>query len=84
MAAGLEYIDLDESVPLADITSNSHPYVRTKAIADKMVLKADRPEKEDKLYLLTACIRLPIVYGERDFLSIPGSLAALEKGQTNF
>ena len=42
--------------------------------------------KKNKLEpgLCTACIRLPIVYGERDLLAIPGALAALEKGQSNF
>ena len=111
MAAGPEHIDLDESTPLADSDPNSHPYARTKAQADKMVLNANKPISEEGAEgLLTACIRLPIVYGEvrisqsqgpnhgrcykslmlirkylqRDLLSIPGALAALEKNQTNF
>ena len=65
MAAGPEHIDLDESTPLADSDPNSYPYVRTKAQADKMVLKANKPiVEQDKSGLLTGCIRLPIVYGE--------------------
>ena len=79
MAAGSEHIDLKEDAPLADKISNSHPYARTKAIADKLVLAANNPTS-----LRTACIRLPIVYGERDLVAIPGALAALEKGRTNF
>ena len=65
MAAGPEHIDLDESTPLADSDPNSHPYARTKAQADKMVLRANKAivDKDDP-GLLTACIRLPIVYGE--------------------
>ena len=85
MAAGPEHIDLDESTELADTSPRSHPYAATKAAADKMVLKANQPSKqEDGNSLRTACIRLPIVYGERDLVAIPGALAALEKGQTNF
>ena len=65
MAAGPEHIDLDEDTPLADSDPTSYPYVRTKAQADKMVLKANRPAfDKDGSGLLTACIRLPIVYGE--------------------
>ena len=65
MAAGPEHIDLDEDTLLADSDPNSHPYAKTKAQADKLVLKANRPISEkDNSGLLTACIRLPIVYGE--------------------
>ena len=85
MAAGPEHIDLDENAQLADTKPGSHPYARTKAQADKMVLKANRPmHNNGSPELLTACIRLPIVYGERDLLSIPASLEALEKKQTGF
>lgn len=84
-AAGSEHIDLDETTPLADTCPGSHPYARTKAQAEKMVLTANNPDHvNDDSGLLTACIRLPIVYGERDLLSIPGALAALEKKQTRF
>ena len=85
MAAGPEYIDLDESAPLADTIPGNHPYARTKALADKIVLKANKPvQGNDGLGLLIACFRPPIVYGERDLLSIPASLEALEKKQTGF
>ncbi len=84
MAAGPAHIDLDETTSLADTDPQSHPYARCKAIADKMVLSANAPSSEDgEGGLLTACIRLPIVYGERDLVSIPGCLGALEKNQTN-
>ena len=86
MAAGAEHINLRESAPLADTVPNSHGYAKTKAKADKMVLAANQTsEKAGGLSSLrTACIRLPIVYGERDLVAVPGALAALEKGQTNF
>ncbi len=80
MAAGPEHINLDEDTPLADTISSSHPYARCKAVADKMVLQANAtPQHDDMPSLLTGCIRLPIVYGERDLLSIPETLKALEK-----
>ena len=85
IAAGSEHINLDETTPLADTCPGSNPYARTKAQADKMVLTANSFQHlDDNLGLLTACIRLPIVYGERDLLTIPGALAALEKKQTRF
>lgn len=86
MAAGAEHINLSEDTQLADEDPRSNPYARTKAIADKMVLATNGTPKiaGPELKLRTACIRLPLVYGERDQLSIPGALAALEKGQTNF
>lgn len=106
MTAGPEHIELDESTPLADSDPNSHPYTRTKAQADKMVLRANEASaQKGNSGLLTACIRLPIVYGEvgvlirrslprasmltrrylqRDLLSIPGALAALENNRTSF
>ena len=71
MAAGPEHVDLDECTPLADSDPNSYPYAKTKAHADKMVLKANRPNSEkDNSSLLTACIRLPIVYGEVGVLGL--------------
>ncbi|KAL8730201.1 MAG: hypothetical protein Q9181_004752 [Wetmoreana brouardii] len=83
IAAGSEHINLEETTSLADTVPNSNPYAKTKAQADKMVLHANRfPETGASTQgLSTACIRLPLVYGERDQISIPGVLAALEKGQ---
>ena len=83
MAAGREHIDLSEAAPLADTMPNSHPYAKTKAKADKLVLAANTRFKDTGRALRTACIRLPIVYGERDPLSVAGALEALRKGQTN-
>lgn len=84
MAAGPAHIDLDETTPLAAADPQSHPYPRCKAIAEKMVLSANAPKSEDSGGgLFTACIQLPIVYGERDLVSVPGCLGALKKNQTN-
>jgi sterol-4alpha-carboxylate 3-dehydrogenase (decarboxylating) len=91
MAAGAQHLNLDESAPLAETDPRSHPYARTKAQADKMVLAANKSphsEIETKAdwqdQLRTSCIRLPIVYGDHDRASIPGALSALQRGQTNF
>lgn len=86
MAAGPEHINRDESTALADTYPTSHPYAKTKAVADKLVLAANTSTFNDKdgSGLRTACIRLPIVYGERDVVAIPGALFALQKGRTRF
>jgi sterol-4alpha-carboxylate 3-dehydrogenase (decarboxylating) len=84
MAVGSAHIDVDETTPLADTDPRSHPYAKCKAIADKMVLNANSPNSDmNQGSLLTACIRLPIVYGERDLVTIPGCLGALENNQIN-
>ncbi|KAL8940798.1 MAG: hypothetical protein Q9216_002624 [Gyalolechia sp. 2 TL-2023] len=85
IAAGSAHVNLDETAPSIDLDDTwVHPYERCKAIADKMVLDANNPTPTDKVpkVLLTACLRLPLVYGERDMLSIPGCLKALERNQT--
>lgn len=86
MAAGPEHITRDESTALADTYPASHPYAKTKAVADKLVLAANTStfNEKDGSGLRTACIRLPIVYGERDVVAIPGALFALQKGHTRF
>ena len=69
IGAGPEHVDLDESTPLAESDPNSHPYTRTKAQADKMVLNANKPISEEGAEgLLIACIRLLIVSGEVQIL----------------
>ena len=84
VAAGAAHVDLDEKTPLADTDRSSRPYAKCKAIADRMVLNANVPVQDGSDGgLLTACLRLSIVYGERDSISIPGCLAALEGNQTN-
>ncbi|KAL8994941.1 MAG: hypothetical protein Q9188_006926 [Gyalolechia gomerana] len=85
IAAGSAHVNLDETAPSIELDDTwVHPYERCKAIADKMVLDANNPTPTAKVpkTLLTACLRLPLVYGERDLLSIPGCLKALERNQT--
>lgn len=85
IAAGSAHIDLDETAPSIGHDDHlAHPYERCKAIADKMVLDSNHPTPTDKgkKVLLTGCLRLPLVYGERDPLSVPGCLRALERHQT--
>ena len=80
MAAGPEHIDLDENTRLADMSSGSHVYATTKTRADKMVLATNRPSLVTGAgSLSTACTRLPIVYGERDLLAVPATLAVLRR-----
>lgn len=85
IARGHSHVNFDETAPLVDLDDNwVHPYERCKAIADKMVLDANNPTPTDNVskIFLTASLRLPLVYGERDSLGIPGCLKVLEKGQT--
>ncbi|KAL8924175.1 MAG: hypothetical protein Q9172_002797 [Xanthocarpia lactea] len=86
MAAGPEHIDLDENTKLADAMPDSNVYAKTKAQADKMVLEANRRSYRGgrESQIRTACLRLPLVYGERDHISIPGCLEALEHGRAKF
>ncbi|KAL9029317.1 MAG: hypothetical protein Q9196_002423 [Gyalolechia fulgens] len=85
IAAGSAHVNLDETAPTIDLDDTwVHPYERCKARADKMVLDANNPTPTDQVpkVFLTACLRLPLVYGPRDLLSIPGCLKALERKQT--
>ena len=49
-----------------------------------MVLEFNKVARDRESGMCTAWIRLPIVYGERDLLSVPVILALLEEGQTNY
>ena len=66
-----------EDAPLVDRSTTRDEYAITKAIADRMVLKADCPD------LRTLCLRSPGIYGERDTQFIPGSLAVLRDKKTH-
>lgn len=68
---------LTEDAPLVDRSSSSDDYAITKAAADTVVLKANCSG------LQTLCLRLPVIYGERDNQFFPGSLAILRDGKTN-
>lgn len=50
----------EDEITLLSESSKAHPYCKTKALADRMVLAANGPA------LKTAVLRVPIVYGGRD------------------
>lgn len=71
-----------------DAASSTFPYYKAKALADEAMRAANRraaAAAASSNYagaLLTATLRLPMCYGERDTRGIPGQLEALQKGQT--
>lgn len=85
VVAGSEHYFSDENAPLLDASSKENPYVATKAIADALVLAANRePNDKTKLGFHTTCIRIAGIYGERDSQIIPGFLNVLRDGQAIF
>ncbi|KAH8647069.1 hypothetical protein BGZ60DRAFT_391407 [Tricladium varicosporioides] len=66
--AGTSHMNLAESSPLCGDTSP--PYNYTKAQADKMVREANSPA------MRTVCLRVALLYGERDTSFVPGLLDA--------
>ncbi|PQE08120.1 C-3 sterol dehydrogenase C-4 decarboxylase family protein [Rutstroemia sp. NJR-2017a BVV2] len=92
LCKGPEHINRTENSPLADTDPKAPPYARTKALAEKMVLKANKPPSKTEFtedqhsweeHLCTGALRFPIVYGTHDLVCIPGALTSLQKGQTN-
>ena len=82
VAKGYEHFDVDETAPLWAANSKTIPYFKAKALADTLVREANSPLDSQGRGLLTATLRLPLVYGERDTQYIPSQLAALQAGQT--
>ncbi|CAG8982004.1 hypothetical protein HYALB_00004872 [Hymenoscyphus albidus] len=89
MAKGAEHLNLTEDCSLANEDPQMPPYARTKAIAEIMVLEANKPLKKPSRnsswegHLSTASLRFPITYGSHDTQGIPGCLNALQNRQTN-
>jgi sterol-4alpha-carboxylate 3-dehydrogenase (decarboxylating) len=89
VAKGYEHVDIDEDYPLANVDPKAQEYSKTKAVAEIMVCEAHRPPDtsislgtEDwSVYLRTGAIRLPLMYGTHDYLSIPIILNVLEHRQ---
>ncbi|KAL9094977.1 MAG: hypothetical protein Q9165_002579 [Trypethelium subeluteriae] len=79
---GYEHFDLTEDAPVWHENSNTFPYYKAKALADTMVLHANKALDEESNGLRTATLRLPMCYGERDTQGIPGQLEAFKQGQT--
>lgn len=68
-----------EDAQMFTITSRTEYYAKTKAIADQAVLDANGIGG-----LRTLCLRLAVVYGERDSQMIPGTLHALQEGRHRY
>lgn len=76
---GSSHVFLKEGDQLYTANSRAEYYAKTKALADQAVLNTN-----DKGGLRTVCLRLTLVYGERDNQCIPGNLHALEKGRNRY
>lgn len=68
---------LKEDAPLVNRSMTTDEYAITKAISDSMVLSASCPD------LRTLCLRLPVIYGERDTLCLPETIAVLRDKKTH-
>ena len=82
VSKGYQHFNIDESAPLWEQDSKTIPYFKTKALADTLIREANSPLDHQGKGLLTATLRLPWVYGERDSQAIPGMLKTAEEGQT--
>ena len=70
---------LTEDAQLCATSSRAEYYAKTKAVADQAVL-----DTNGKGGLRTLCLRLALVYGERDNQCIPGTLHALQQGRHRY
>lgn len=82
VAKGYEHFNIDETAPLWEEKAKVIPYMKAKTVADILVREANTPTDSQGRGLLTAAIRLAMVYGERDTQYIPGQLAAVMEKQT--
>ena len=73
---GATHDSTKEDARLWTANSQAEPYARSKAIADQMVMDANSSGG-----FRTVCIRVPVIYGERDHNCIPKSLKALDNAQ---
>ncbi|KAF7943273.1 hypothetical protein EAE96_011203 [Botrytis aclada] len=92
LCKGPEHINRTEESPLADRDPKAPEYARAKALAEKLVLSANKPLAIDEAtkgafswegHLCTGALRFPIIYGTHDLTCVPGALDALQKGRTN-
>ena len=75
-----DLINADERWPLLYSPTQKEYYSETKAIAEKLVLDANRKHGD----MLTCAIRPAGIFGEGDMQYTPNLLQAYEKGQTKF
>ena len=82
VSRGYQHDNLDETASLWEPDSKTIPYLKAKAFGDSLVREANTSIDRHGKGLLTAVIRVPFVYGERDIQTIPGMLKTAEQGQT--
>ena len=75
-----DLINADERWPVLRAPQQREYYSETKAIAETLVLEANRKHAD----MLTVSIRPAGIFGEGDMQMIPGMLGAYAKGQTKF
>jgi len=82
VSKGVQHFNDNETMPLCDHDSNTIPYYKSKAVADTIVREANCPiDLQGGKGLLTATLRISVVYGERDNQFIPGMLKTASDGQ---
>ncbi|KAL9612178.1 MAG: hypothetical protein Q9167_003214 [Letrouitia subvulpina] len=74
-----DLFNADESFPVLYTPQQTEIYSHTKALAEDLVLAANR-----KHGMLTAAIRPAGIFGEADSQMIPGMMRALEEGKQKF
>lgn len=82
VSKGYQHHNIDETASLWNKDSKTIPYLKAKALGDSLVCKANTSLDHRGQGLLTAAIRVPFVYGERDIQTIPAMLKTAEEGQT--
>lgn len=75
-----DLVNADERWPILHPPQQREYYAETKAIAESIVLNANRKYGD----MLTIAIRPACVFGEGDVQTIPSMLTAYKKGQTKF
>ena len=82
VSTGYQHRNLDETASLWQPESRTIPYLKAEALGDSLVCKSNTSIDHSGKGLLTATIRVPFVYGERDIQTIPAMLKSAEQGQT--
>ena len=82
VSKGYQHFSIDETTPFWEQDSKTIPYFKAKALADTLIREANSPLDRQGRGLLTATLRLALVYGERDNQFIPGMLKTAGEGQT--
>lgn len=75
-----DLLNADERWPILHPPQQREYYAETKAMAESLVLNANRQYGD----MLTIALRPACVFGEGDVQTIPSMLTAYEKGQTKF